>query len=95
MVVAGYGWCGKGIAMRARGLGARVLVTEIDPVKALEAAMDGFEVAPMEEAAKSGDIFVTATGNINVIDREDFEAMKDGAIVANPGTSIPRSTSRR
>jgi adenosylhomocysteinase len=85
MVVAGYGWCGKGIAMRGRGLGARVLVTEIDPVKALEAAMDGFEVAPMEEVAKSGDIFVTATGNINVIDREDFEVMKDGAIVANAG----------
>lgn len=85
VVVAGYGWCGKGIAMRARGLGARVIVTEIDPVKALEAAMDGFEVAPMNEAAKVGDIFVTATGNINVIDRDDFEVMKNGAIVANAG----------
>lgn len=85
IVVAGYGWCGKGIAMRGRGLGARVVVTEIDPVKALEAAMDGFEVAPMEEAAMVGDIFITATGNINVIDRDDFEAMKDGAIVANAG----------
>ena len=85
IVVAGYGWCGKGIAMRARGLGARVVVTEIDPVKALEAAMDGFQVAQMNDAARNGDIFITATGNINVIDRDDFEAMKDGAIVANAG----------
>jgi len=85
VVVAGYGWCGKGIAMRARGLGARVIVTEIDPVKALEAAMDGFEVAPMNDAAKVGDIFITATGNINVIDSDDFEVMKNGAIVANAG----------
>ncbi len=85
VVVAGYGWCGKGIAMRGRGLGGRVLVTEIDPVKALEAAMDGFEVVPMETAAGVGDIFITATGNINVIDRDDFESMKDGAIVANAG----------
>ncbi len=85
IVVAGYGWCGKGIAMRARGLGARVIVTEIDPVKALEAAMDGFQVSPMNDAAKVGDIFITATGNINVIDRDDFEAMKNGAIVANAG----------
>ena len=71
--------------MRARGLGARVVVTEIDPVKALEAAMDGFQVAQMNDAARNGDIFITATGNINVIDRDDFEAMKDGAIVANAG----------
>lgn len=85
VVVAGYGWCGKGIAMRARGLGARVQVTEIDPIKALEAVMDGFDVVPMVEAAKIGDIFITATGNIDVIDREDFDAMKDGAIVANAG----------
>ncbi|MEZ4569193.1 MAG: adenosylhomocysteinase [Thermomicrobiales bacterium] len=85
VVVAGYGWCGKGIAMRARGLGARVVVTEIDPVKALEAAMDGFQVSRMQDAAKVGDIFVTATGNINVIDQDDFEVMRDGAIVANAG----------
>lgn len=85
LVVAGYGWCGKGIAMRGRGMGARIVVTEINPTKALEAAMDGFEVATMNEAARFGDIFVTATGNINVIDRDDFEAMQDGAIVANAG----------
>lgn len=85
LVVAGYGWCGKGIAMRARGMGARVMVTEINPTRALEAAMDGFEVAEMPVAARVGDIFVTATGNINVIDRDDFEHMKDGAIVANAG----------
>jgi adenosylhomocysteinase len=85
MVVAGYGWCGKGIAMRARGMGARVVVTEINPTKALEAAMDGFAVTTMERAAQMGDIFVTATGNINVIDGDDFERMHDGAIVANAG----------
>lgn len=85
MVVAGYGWCGKGIAMRARGMGSRVIVTEINPTRALEAAMDGFAVATMENAAEIGDIFVTATGNINVIDRDDFGNMKDGAIVANAG----------
>ena len=85
LVVAGYGWCGKGIAMRARGMGARVVVTEINPTRALEAVMDGFEVAPMAEAATIGDIFITATGNIDVIDRDDFENMKDGAIVANAG----------
>jgi adenosylhomocysteinase len=85
VVVAGYGWCGKGIAMRARGMGARVIVTEIHPTKALEAAMDGFAVMPMAEAARQGDLFVTVTGNINVIDRDDFEVMKDGAIVANSG----------
>ena len=85
IVVAGYGWCGKGIAMRARGMGARVIVTEIDPVRALEAAMDGFAVTTMDRAAAVGDIFVTATGNINVVDRNHFEQMKDGAIMANSG----------
>lgn len=84
-VVAGYGWCGKGIAMRLRGMGARVIVTEINPVRALEAAMDGFQVTTMARAAAFGDLFVTATGNINVIDRADFEQMKDGAIMANAG----------
>ncbi len=84
-VVAGYGWCGKGIAMRLRGMGARVIVTEINPVRALEAAMDGFQVTTMARAAAFGDLFVTATGNINVIDRADFEQMKDGAILANSG----------
>ncbi len=85
VVVAGYGWCGRGFAMRARGMGANVIVTEIDPVKGLEAAMDGFRVMPMEEAAAQGDIFVTLTGNIHVIREEHFRAMKDGAIVANSG----------
>lgn len=85
VVVGGYGWCSKGIAMRANGLGANIIVTEIDPVKALEAAMDGFMVMPMSEAARLGDIFITATGDIHVLDGEDFAAMKDGAIVANSG----------
>jgi adenosylhomocysteinase len=85
VVVAGYGWCGKGIAMRFRGMGARVIVTEIDPVKALEAAMDGFQVLTMEQAAPIADMVVTATGNINVVDRHHFEQMKDGAIMANSG----------
>jgi adenosylhomocysteinase len=85
VVVAGYGWCGKGIAMRLRGMGARVIVTEIDAVKALEAAMDGFAVMTMDRAAALGDLFVTATGNVNVIDRVHFEQMKDGAILANSG----------
>ncbi|HEX5992218.1 MAG TPA: adenosylhomocysteinase [Thermomicrobiales bacterium] len=85
IVVAGYGWCGKGIAMRARGMGARVIVTEIDPVRALEAAMDGFSVTTMDRAAAIGDIFITATGNINVVDRNHFDQMKDGAILANSG----------
>ncbi len=85
VVVAGYGWVGRGIAMRARGMGARVIVTEVDPVKALEAVMDGFEVMPMIEAARVGDIFITATGNKAVIRREHFEVMKDGAILANAG----------
>jgi adenosylhomocysteinase len=85
IVVAGYGWCGKGIAMRAKGMGARVVVTEINPTRALEAAMDGFAVTTMARAATMGDLFITVTGNINVIDRDDFNAMKDGAIVANSG----------
>ena len=85
IVVAGYGWCGKGIAMRARGMGARVIVTEIDPVRALEAAMDGFAVTTMDRAAALGDLFITATGNINVVDRNHFDQMKDGAILANSG----------
>ncbi len=84
-VVAGYGWCGRGLAMRARGLGAIVVVTEVDPLPALEAVMDGFRVMPMSEAARIGDIFVTLTGDLNVIDRKHFEVMKDGAIVANSG----------
>ncbi len=84
-VVVGYGWCGKGVAMRARGMGANVIVTEIDPVKAIEAVMDGFRVLPMSEAAQIGDFFVTVTGNRHVIDKEHFEVMKDGAIVANSG----------
>ncbi|MBQ3785919.1 MAG: adenosylhomocysteinase [Lachnospiraceae bacterium] len=85
VVVAGYGWCGKGTAMRAKGLGARVIVTEIDPIKAIEAVMDGFDVMPMKEAAKVGDFFVTVTGCDKVIDEEDFMEMKDGAILCNAG----------
>lgn len=85
LVVVGYGWCGKGCAMRARGMGANVVVTEIDPIKAIEAVMDGFRVLPMSEAVKVGDIFVTVTGNRHVIDKEHFAAMKDGAIVCNSG----------
>ena len=84
-VVCGYGWCGRGIAMRARGMGAKVIVTEVDPLKALEASMDGYQVMPLIEAARIGEIFVTASGNINLIDREHFRIMKDGAIVANAG----------
>jgi len=84
-VVAGYGWCGRGLASRARGLGASVVVTEVDPLKALEAVMDGYRVMPMADAAKIGDIFCTVTGDLNVIDRHHFEVMKDGAIVANSG----------
>ena len=84
-VVAGYGWCGRGLAMRARGMGSQVIVTEVDPLKALEAVMDGYQVMPMAEAAKIGDIFCTLTGDINVIDTHHFEVMKDGAIVANSG----------
>jgi len=84
-VVAGYGWCGRGVASRARGMGSQVIVTEIDPVKALEAVMDGFRVMPMVEAAPLGDFFVTLTGDCNVVDRQHLEAMKDGAILANSG----------
>jgi adenosylhomocysteinase len=85
VVVAGYGWCGRGVAMRAKGLGATVLVTEIDPVRALEAAMDGFQVLDMAAAAPRGDLFITLTGNKHVLRREHFALMKDGAIVANSG----------
>jgi len=85
VVVAGYGWCGRGFAMRARGMGAIVIVTEVDAIKALEAAMDGFEVMPMGKAAKAGELFVTLTGNKNVIRAEHFRAMKDRAVVANSG----------
>ncbi len=84
-VICGYGWCGRGVAMRANGMGARVIVCEVDPVKAIEAAMDGFRVMPMVHAASIGDFFVTATGDIKVIRGEHFEAMKDGAIVCNTG----------
>jgi adenosylhomocysteinase len=85
VVVGGYGWCSRGIAMRAKGMGANVIVTEIDPMKALEAVMDGFSVMPMIDAAQIGDIFITATGDINVLDKHHFEVMKPGAIVANSG----------
>jgi len=85
IVVAGYGWCGKGTAMRSRGLGADVVVTEIDPIRAIEAAMDGYRVMPMAEAAAQGDLFITVTGNKHVIRPEHFEVMKDGAIVCNSG----------
>ncbi len=84
-VVAGYGWCGRGLAMRARGMGANVIVTEVDPMVALEAVMDGFRVMPMMEAAPVGDIFITVTGDLNVIDKHHFEAMKDGALIGNSG----------
>ena len=84
-VVCGYGWCGRGVAMRARGMGARVIITEVDALTALEAVMDGLSVMPIREAAKIGDIFCTLTGNINVIRKEHFSAMKDGAIISNSG----------
>jgi adenosylhomocysteinase len=84
-VVSGYGWCGKGIAMRAKGLGAKVIVTEVNPLRALEATMDGFDIMAIKEASKIGDIFVTATGDINVISKECFPVMKDGAILSNSG----------
>jgi adenosylhomocysteinase len=84
-VVAGYGWCGRGLAMRARGMGAIVVVTEVDPMPALEAVMDGFQVMPMDAAARIGDVFVTVTGDKNVLDEQHFAAMKDGAIIANSG----------
>ncbi|MDR3288326.1 MAG: adenosylhomocysteinase [Peptococcaceae bacterium] len=85
VVVAGYGWCGKGVSLRAKGLGARVVITEVQPIRANEAWMDGFEVMPMAEAAKRGDFFITLTGNKDVIRREHFQAMKDGAILCNAG----------
>ena len=85
LVVSGYGWCGKGVAMRAKGMGARVIVTEVDPLKALEAVMDGFMVMPLDEAAGAGDIFVTVTGDAGVVSEKVFKKMKDGAIVANSG----------
>src|SRR5918998_6546849 len=85
MVVVGYGWCGKGVALRGRGMGANIIVTEIDPIKAVEAVMDGFRVMPMSEAASIGDIFITVTGNRHVIDGQHFAVMKDGAIVCNSG----------
>jgi adenosylhomocysteinase len=85
LVISGYGWCGRGIAMRARGMGARVVITEIDPVKALEAVMEGFEVMPLMDAARIGDIFITVTGNLNVIDRHHMDVLKSGAILANSG----------
>ena len=85
VVVCGYGWCGRGVAMRARGMGSQVIVTEVDPLKALEAVMDGYEVMPIAQAARIGDVFVTLTGDINVIDKEHFLVMKDGAILANSG----------
>jgi adenosylhomocysteinase len=84
-VVCGYGWCGRGVAMRARGAGARVIITEVDPLKAIEAVMDGYQVMPIKEAAKIGDIFVTLTGDVSVIRKEHFELMKDGAIICNSG----------
>jgi len=85
LVVSGYGWCGRGVAMRAKGLGADVVVTEVDPTRAIEAAMDGFRVMPMKEAAKIGDVFVTVTGNKGVLTAEHFQLMKDGAVLANSG----------
>ena len=84
-VVAGYSWCGRGLAMRARGMGANVIVTEVDPMVALEAVMDGFRVMPMVEAAPIGDIFITVTGDLNEVDKHHFEVMKDGALVGNSG----------
>lgn len=85
IVVAGYGWCGKGVALRAKGLGAHVMVTEVNPLRALEAVMDGFEVSTMEEAAKSGNVFVTVTGNKGVLQKRHFDSMKNGAIICNSG----------
>jgi adenosylhomocysteinase len=85
VVIAGYGWCGRGVAMRAKGHGADVIVTEIDPTKGIEAVMDGFRVMPMADAAREGDVFITVTGNKNVIRAEHFELMKSGAVVCNSG----------
>jgi adenosylhomocysteinase len=84
-VVSGYGWCGKGLSMRAKGMGANVIITEVNPLRALEAVMDGYRVMPISQAAEVGDIFCTVSGNINVIRKEHFLKMKDGAIVANSG----------
>jgi len=85
VVVCGYGWCGKGVALRARGLGAQVIVTEVNPIRALEAAMDGFTVMPLLRAAELGDVFITVTGNVHVLRREHFERMHDGTLLANSG----------
>jgi len=85
VVIAGYGWCGKGVAMRARGMGAQVIVTEVDPIRAIEATLDGYRVMKMSEAATIGDLFITLTGDMHVIREEHFTAMKDGALVANSG----------
>lgn len=85
VVIVGYGWCGRGVALRAKGHGAHIIVTEVNPIRALEALMDGYQVMPMKEAAKIGDVFVTLTGDINVLDKRHFEVMKDGAILANSG----------
>jgi adenosylhomocysteinase len=85
VVVSGYGWCGRGVALRAKGMGAHVIVTEVDPLRALEAVMDGYEVLPMDEAAAEGDVFITATGDKHVLRREHYEVLKDGAILANTG----------
>ncbi len=85
VVVAGYGWCGRGVASRAKGMGSHVIVTEVDPIRALEAVMDGFQVMPMEEAAKIGEMFITVTGGMNAIDKAHLEAMRDGAVLANSG----------
>ncbi len=85
VVVVGYGWCGKGLSMRAKGMGSNVIVCEVEPMKAIEAVMDGFRVMPMAQAAQIGDVFITVTGDKNVIDKKHFEAMKDGAILANSG----------
>lgn len=85
VVISGYGWCGKGVALRAKGLGAKVVVTETDPIRALEAVMDGYEVMPMDKAAQIGEIFVTVTGCAGIITREHFESMRDGAILTNAG----------
>ncbi|MBN1188332.1 MAG: adenosylhomocysteinase [Dehalococcoidales bacterium] len=85
VVVAGYGWCGRGVALKAKGMGSQVIVTEVDPLKALEAMMDGYQVMPMNDAARVGDVFITVTGDINTIDKSHFDLMKDGAILANSG----------
>jgi adenosylhomocysteinase len=85
LVVCGYGWCGRGVASRARGMGAQVVVTEVDPIRALEAVMDGFRVLPTAKAAREGDVFVTVTGGLNALDRKHFEVMKDGAVLCNSG----------